>query len=198
MVLLGFIAAKISEAPEVVATIGVAVTVVSLIIGHFKRSEFSMIDPRVTKAVIAVVLIVDFGVSVGWGAGWPYYQANRTIDVLSEVTLAKNIGILPYQRDHATLDATVTETRDTIVLVFQIDDHNPHIGNCRPNTLLSVTRDKTGNPGETVFASHGVATLVDLPAGSRKIHLDIAVTNTRGDRNCRVDLRVTSATLRNK
>ncbi len=39
---------------------------------------------------------------------------------------------------------------------------------------------------------------MDLPAGATKLHVDIAVMNTRSDLNCGVDLSVVSAKIQNK
>lgn len=193
--LLGFVAARTSVASTVAATFVSAVTGVTLIIGVFQPPKFPTIDPKVTRGVVAAILIVDFVVSGGW-AGWSFYQANRTVDVLSTVTLDHNIDVLPD--GHAALDLTVTAQRDTVVLVFRVADHNSDIGSCVPSTSLLVTPEMAGNRGGTVPVNSGVPTLVDLPAGVAKLHLDIAVTNTRGDQNCAVDLRVDSAKLHNK
>jgi hypothetical protein len=195
IVLLGFFAAKTSVASTVAATLVTVITGVTLVIGVFQPPKFPTIDPKVTRGVVAAILIADFLASLGW-AGWSYYRANRAIDVLSDVTLGQNIDVLPDS--HATLDLVVTAQRDTMVLVFQATDHRGDIGSCVPNTSLWVTSDTAGNRGETVFASSGVPTSVDLPAGTKKLHLDVAVKNTRGDQNCGVDLRVVSAKLQNK
>jgi hypothetical protein len=193
IVLLGFVAAKTSVASIVAATLVSAVTGITLIIGVFQPPKFPTIDPKVTRGVVAAILVADFVVSGGW-AGWSYYQANRTIDVLT--TLGQNTDVLPG--GHAALDLTVTAQRDTIVLVFRVADHNGAIGSCVPNTSLLVRPETAGNRGGTVSMSSGVPTLVDLPAGVTKLHLDIAVTNTRGDQNCAVDLWIDSAKLQNK
>lgn len=195
IVLLGFIAAKTSVASTVAATLVSVITCVTLIIGVFQPPKFPTIDPKVTRGVVVAILALDCVVSVGW-AGWSSYQQNRTIDVLSTVTLAQNSPVLPD--GHATLDLPVTAQRDALVLVFRIVDHSADIGNCLPNTSLLVTPDTAGNRGETVFANSEVPTVVDLPAGITKLHLDISVINTRGDRNCAVDLSVVSAKLENK
>jgi hypothetical protein len=195
IVLISFMAVKTSAFPTAITTLVSVVTGVTLVIGIFQRPEFPAIDPKITRGIVATVLIADFVGSVGW-IGWSYYQANRTVDVLSTVTLGQNIDVLPD--GHATLDLAVTAQRDTVVLVFQIVDHSSTIGSCVPNTSLSVTPDAAGNRGRTVAASSGGPTSVDLPSGTRKLHLDIAVTNTRGDRNCSVDLSVVSAKLQNK
>jgi hypothetical protein len=139
--------------------------------------------------------VLDFVVSGGW-VGWSYYQENRTIDVLSTVTLGQNNPVLP--EGHATLDLPITAQRDTLVLMLQVVDHSADIGNCLPNTSLLVTPDTAGNRGETVSTSSEVPTAVDLPTGITKLHLDITVINTRGDQNCGVDLSVLSAKLQNK
>jgi hypothetical protein len=195
IVLLGFIAAKTSVAPTVAATLVSAITCVTLIIGVFQPPKFPKIDPKITRGVVATILALDFIVSGGW-AGWSYYQQNRTIDVLSTVTLGQNSPVLPD--GHATLDLPITAQRDSLILVFQIVDHSGDIGNCLPNTSLLVTPDTAGNRGETVSASSEVPAVVDLPAGITKLHLDIAVINTRGDQNCGVDLSVVRAKLQNK
>jgi hypothetical protein len=134
-------------------------------------------------------------VSVGW-FGWSRYEAGQPVDVLSTVTLGQNIDVLPG--GHATLNVAITASKDTILLVFQVVDHSPDIGSCVPNTSLSVTPDTMGNHGGTVPTISGVPTSVDLPAGTAKLHVDIAVTNTRSDQNCGVDLSVVSAKLQNK
>lgn len=195
IVLLGFVAARTSVASTVAATFVSAVTGVTLIIGVFQPPKFPTIDPKVTRGVVAAILIVDFVVSGGW-AGWSYYRANRTIDVLSTVTLGQAINVLPG--GHAALDLVVTAQRDTIQLVFRVVDHNGDIGSCLPNTSLLVTPETAGNRGVTVSTKSGVPTLVDLPAGITRLHLDIAVTNTRDDQNCSVNLSVVSAKLQNK
>lgn len=194
-VLLCFIVAKTSVAQAVVAAVTGVAAAVAAIIGIFQPPPFPTIDPKITRGVVAAALIADFALSGGW-AGWSYYTANRTIDVLSTVTLNQNKGVLPG--GHATVDVAVTAQRDTIVLVFRVVDLNEEIGRCVPNTSLLVTPDTAGNRSGTVAASSGVSTLVDLPAGATKLHLDIAVTNTRSDQNCAVDLSVESAKLRNK
>jgi hypothetical protein len=194
-VLLCLIAVKTSVTSTVAATLVSVVAVVTSLIGVFQPPKFPTINSKVTRGVVAAILIADFLVSGGWSI-WSYYRANRTIDVLSTVTLGQNINVLPG--GHATLDAAVTAQRDTISLVFRVVDHNGNIGSCVPNTSLSVTPDTAGNRGGAVSASSGAPTLVDLPAGITKLHVDIAVTNTRGDQNCGVDLSVVSATLQNK
>lgn len=196
LVLLCFIIAANASAVSIVAGAILAIVgIFAAIIGIFQPPPFPKINLKITKGVVVTVLVTDFVVSAGW-AGWSYYRANREIDVRSTVALSQNIGVRPNH--HATLDATITEPRDTIVLEFEVDDNNPHIGSCHPNTVLSMTPNTAGNRGETVSTISGVPTSVDLLAGSSKLHLDIIVTNTRGDDNCSVDLRVVSAKLRNK
>ncbi|MGH3856351.1 MAG: hypothetical protein ACRDR6_23240 [Pseudonocardiaceae bacterium] len=195
IVLFGFIAVKTSVVSAAVATLGSAVAVVTAIIGVFQPPKFPTIDPKVTRVVVATILIVDFGATVGW-SGWSYYVVHRPVDVLSTVALGQNINVMPGA--HATLDVAVTAQRDTILLVFQVVDHNPETGDCAPYTSLSLTPSAKGNPGVTVIASSGIPASVDLPAGATTLHMDIAVTNTRGDQNCGVDLSVVSAKLQNK
>ncbi|MBW0008868.1 MAG: hypothetical protein JO063_01905 [Pseudonocardiales bacterium] len=195
IVLLVVVAVKTSVASPVVATLGGAVTAVTAVIGVFQLPKLPTIDRKVIKGVVAVILMVDFGVSVGW-AGWSYYGANRPVDVLSTVILGQNIDVLPG--GHAMLDVAVSAQRNTFELVFQVADHNGEIGVCVPNTSLSVTPDTAGNHGGTVPAGSGTVTSVPVPAGTAKLHVDIAVTNTRGDQNCAVDLSVVSAKLQNK
>ncbi|MGH3818785.1 MAG: hypothetical protein ACRDRE_13700 [Pseudonocardiaceae bacterium] len=195
IVLLGFVAARTSVASTVAATLVSVVTGVTLVIGVFQPPKLPAIDPKVTRGVVAAILMVDFVVSGGW-AGWSFYQANRTLDVLSTVTLDHNIGVLPD--GHAALDLTVTAQRDAILLVFRVVDHNGDIGSCVPSTSLLVTPDTAGNRGRAVSTSSGIPIVVDLPTGVTKLHVDIAVMNTRGDQNCAVDLGVDSAKLQNK
>ncbi len=195
VVLLIFIAAKTSVAPTVAATLAAITAAVAPIIGIFQPPKFPTIDRKVTRGVVYAILFVDVVTSGAWAA-WSSYHANRTIDVLSTVTLGLNSDVLPD--GHATLDLAVTEQRDTIVLVFQIVDYNDALGTCAPNTSLLVTPETAGNRGATVSASSGVPTSMDLPAGTTKLHLDIAVTNTHGDQNCGVNLSVVSAKLQNK
>ncbi len=194
-VLLGFVVAKTSVAPTIAATLVGVVSACTAVIGVFQPPKFPAIGPKLTRGVVAAILMVDFSVSAGW-AGWSFYQANRTIDVLSTIMLDQNVGMLPD--GHATLDLPLTAERDTIVLVFRVVDHNGNIGSCVPSTSLSVTPDTAGNRGGTVSTSSGAPTPVDLPAGVTKLHLDIAVMNTRGDQNCAVDLWVDSAKLQNR
>lgn len=194
-VLLGFIVAWTSVASTIVATLVSVASAFIAFIGVFQPPKFPAIAPKVTRGVVTAILMVEFSVSAGW-AGWSFYQANRTIDVLSTIMLDQNVGVLPD--GHATLDLALTAQRDTIILVFRIVDHNSNIGSCVPSTSLSVTPDMAGNRGGTVFTSSGAPTSVDLPAGVTKLHLDIAVMNTRGDQNCAVDLRVDSAKLQNR
>lgn len=195
IVLLGFIAAKTSVAATIAATLASVAAMVAALIGIFQRPKFPTIDPQVTRGVVAAILVVDFLLSVGW-IGWSYYQANRTIDVLSTVTLSKNIDVLPG--GHATLDLTVTAQRETLVLIFRIIDHNGAIGSCAPNTSLDVTPDMAGNRLETVSTSSGLEMVVDLSTKATKLSMDIAVKNSREDKNCGVDLSVVSAKLQNK
>lgn len=195
VLLVVIIVAKTSVVSTVAAVLASVAGIATGFIGVFQPPKFPRIDPKVTRGVVAAVLVTDFVVSGGW-AGWSYYRAHRTIDVLSAVTLSQAVDVLPD--GHAALDLAVTAQRDTIVLVFRVTDHNGDIGSCVPNTSLSVTPDTAGNRGETVSTSSGASISVDLPAGATKLHLDIAVTNTRGDQNCAVDLRVGSAKLQNK
>ncbi len=178
---------------------GSVAAVATIIIGFFKHPKRPTIDPKVTRRVATFFLIVDVLVSAGWFS-WSRYQASdeasRLADVLSTVTLGQNIDVLPGH--HATLDVAIAARKDTILLVFQVVDHNADIGSCVPNTVLSVTPDTPGGRGGTVTTSSGVPTSVDLPAGATKLHVDIAVANTRDDQNCGVDLSVVSAKLQNK
>jgi hypothetical protein len=192
-VLLGFTVATTNVASVITAMLVSIITAITALIGIFQPPKFPTIDPKITRGVVTVVLIADFGVSAGW-AGWSYYQAHQPIDVRSMVTLAHNVDVMPG--GHVTLDAAITNQRRTISLVFQVVDHNESIGNCVPSTSLSVTPDMGGNRGDTFQASSRVPILVDLPAGITKLHLDIAVSNTRSDSNCSVDLSVMSAILR--
>jgi hypothetical protein len=193
VVLLGFIVARTSVAASVTAALAAAIGAIAALIGIFEWKK-PKIGPKITRGIVAAILIADFGVSAGW-ASWSYYQAHRSIDVRSMVTLNQNIDVMPGS--HTALDVAVTAQRRTIVLVFQVVNHNDKIGDCVPSTLLGVTTDMTGNRGETVNTSPGAPTSVDLPAGITKLHLDIEVTNTRGDQNCSVDLSVASAKLQN-
>ncbi|MGH3830533.1 MAG: hypothetical protein ACRDRS_08790 [Pseudonocardiaceae bacterium] len=195
IMLLGFVAVKTSVASTVVATLGGAVAIVTALIGVFQPPKFPTIDPKFTRVVVAVILTVDFVASVGW-VGWPRYVAIQPSDVLSTVTLGQNSNVLPG--GHATLDVAITAQKNTLELRFQVADHNGEIGSCVPSTLLSVEPDMAGNHGGVVPVSPGVLTPVHVPAGTTKLHLDIAVMNTRDDRNCGVDLSVVSATLRNE
>jgi len=192
IVLLGFVAVETSVASTVGATLVGAVTVGTSIIGVFQPPKLPTIDPKVTRRIVTIILIVDFVVSAGW-FGCSRYEASQPVDVLSTVALGQNIDVLPG--GHATLDVAITARKDTIRLVFQVVDHSPDIGSCVPNTSLSVTPDTAGNHGGTVPASSGVPITVDLPVGTTKLHVDIAVTNTRSDQNCGVDLSVASAKL---
>jgi hypothetical protein len=194
VVLLGFIVARTSVAASVTATLAAAIGAIAALIGIFQPQEKPKIGPKITRGIVAAILIADFGVSAGW-VSWSCFQAHRSIDVRSMVALNRNIDVMPGS--HTALDVAVTAQRRTIVLVFQVVDHNGSIGDCVPSTLLGVTPDMTGNRGETVNTSPGVPTSVDLPAGITKLHLDIEVTNTRGDQNCSVDLSVASAKLQN-
>jgi hypothetical protein len=194
IVLSGFVAAKTDVARAVAAFFASLVGVVTGIVGVFEPPGFPTIDPKVTRGVIVVILIVDFGLSVGWG-GWSYYQANRAVDVFSQVSLTNNIGVFPGRR--AALDVNITVKRSRIELVFQATDTRSDAGSCVPNTEFLVTPDAAGNRGVTVVASPGTPVWLDLPDGTKHLHLDIAVTNTRDDQNCAVNLSVTRATLQN-
>jgi len=192
VVLLSFTVVKTNVASAVTAMLVSVITAITALIGIFQPPKFPTIDPKITQGVVAVVLIADFGMSVAW-VGWSYYQDHRSIDVRSMITLGHNNNVMPG--DSAILDAAITSRRRTISLVFGVVDHNDSIGNCVPSTSLSVTPDMGGNRGDTLQASSGVPISVDLPSGIKKLHLDIAVTNTRDDSNCSVDLSVASATL---
>lgn len=192
VVLLGFIVAKTNVASVITATLVSVITAVTALVGIFQPPKFPTIDPKITRAVVRAVLIVDLGVSVGWG-GWSYYQAHQPIDVRSIVTLSNNVDVMPG--GHATLDVAIIKGRRAIRLVFQVADHNASIGNCVASTSLSVTPETNGNRGDTFEAGSRVPISVDLPPGIAKLHADIEVTNTRGDQNCNVDLSVVSATL---
>lgn len=192
-VLLGFTVTKTNVASAVTATLVSIITAITALLGIFQPPKFPTIEPKITQGVVAIVLIADFGVSIAW-AGWSYYQAHQPIDVRSMIILGHNNDVMPG--NHATLDAAITNKRRAISLVFGVVDHDPTIGNCVPTTSLSVTPDMGGNRGDTLQVSSGVPISVDLPPGIKKLHLDIEVTNTRGDSNCSVDLSVASATLR--
>ncbi len=194
IVLFGFIAAKTDVARAVAAFFASLVGVVAGIVGVFEPPGFPTIDPKVTRGVVVVILAVDFGLSVGWG-GWSYYQANRAVDVFSQITLKNSGGVLPGGR--AALDVDVSVERSRIELVFQAIDTNIGAGSCVPNTKFVVTPDVGGSHGVTVVANPGTPVWLDLPDGTRHLHLDIAVRNTRDDQNCAVDLSVTRATLQN-
>ncbi|MEO7196568.1 MAG: hypothetical protein ABIZ05_17420 [Pseudonocardiaceae bacterium] len=195
IVLLVIIAVKTSVASTVVATLGGAVAAITAIIGVFQPPKLPTIGPKATRGIVAFILIVDFVGTVVWG-GWSLYVASQPTNVLSVVTLGQNTNVLPG--GHATLDVAITAQKNTLELRFQVADHNGEIGSCVPSTLFSVETEMAGNHGGAVPASPGALTLVYVPAGTTKLHLDIAVMNTRDDRNCGVDLSVVSAMLQNE
>jgi hypothetical protein len=197
IVLVGAFAAKTSVASAVTSALAALAGLATTLLGLFKV-RFAGLPPitrTATQVVVIVFVAMELGVSAGW-AGWWYYRANRDIDVLSKITLAANRDVRPGGGP-AALDVPVGARRDGIVLVFRIADHNTDIGNCVPYTKLVVTPGSGGNSGAPVQASPGGPVRVDVPPGTTKLHLDIAVTNIRNDRNCGVDLTVTSAKLRN-
>lgn len=193
IVLLGFIAAKTSIA-QTIASFFASLLTIPVFGKVFKIPKFSTIDPKITQRVVVVILAIDFGISVGWG-GWSYYQATRAINVLSQISLSNSTNVLPG--GHTTLDVDVTAERTRIELVLRATDTNSGAGSCVPNTILSLTPGMAGNRGEEVTANPGIPVRLNLPEGTRHLHLDIAVTNTRDDHNCAVDLSVTSAKLQN-
>lgn len=194
IVLLVFIVAKIDTAPAVAAFFVSLVGIITGIVGVFQPPRFPTIDPKVTRIVVVAILAVNFGVSAWWGS-WSYYQANRTVDVLPQITLNNNVGVLPG--GHVELDVDVTVKRTHIELVFQATDHNVSTGSCGLNTNFSVMPVMGAYRPGVVTAAPGASVRLGLPEGIRQLHLDIAVTNVRGDHNCAIDLSVASAKLLN-
>lgn len=192
--LLGLIAAKIDVAAAIAGSIVSLVTALTGIVGVFQPPRFPRIGPGVTRGVVIAILAVDSVGSAGWGA-WSYYQANRVVDVLSRIHLANSTGVLPDGQ--AALDVDIAVRRTEIDLVLQAADTNSGAGSCVPNTRFSLTPRSAGNRGQAITAAPGAPVHLDLPDGTEHLHLDITVMNTRDDRNCAVDLFVTSATLRN-
>jgi hypothetical protein len=198
IVLVGFFIAK---------TGGVVTTVVSVMTGFTTIATFILgvlqirvprlppIGPRATRGVVASILAIEFLVTVGLG-GWSWHLATRDVDVLAKVALTGSRDVRPG--GSIGLDVPVTAHRDGIELVFGIVDHNAETGNCAPFTELLVVPSSAGNSGRQVRAVPDRPVWVGFARGATKLHLDVTVTNIKGDRNCGVDLSVTSAKLTNK
>lgn len=193
--LLGLIAAKIDVVAAIVGSFVSLLTALTGIVGVFQPPRFPRIGPGVTRGVVIAILAVDSAVSAGWGA-WSYYQANHEVDVLSQIHLAGSTGVLPD--GHAELDVDIAVRRTQIDLVLQAADTNSGAGSCVPNTRFSLIPRSAGNRGSAVAVTPGTPVRLDLPDGTEHLHLDVTVMNTREDRNCAVDLFVTSAKLRNR
>lgn len=182
---------------DVIKTVLAALGSVATIISLFRKPPWP-VNPKVTRVAVRVILVMELFLT-GWlfqaGLGVLSFRQANTIDMLSTVTLDHAINIPPD--GHATLVIDVPEQRDALALVLKVDDHIPDIGSCLPSTLLLVTPYTGGNRGKTVSGGSGDQMLVDLPAGTPKVHLDIAVRNHRGDQNCHVDLSAVRATLQN-
>jgi hypothetical protein len=198
IVLVGFFITK---------TGGVVTTVVSVLTGLTTIATFLLgvlqiqvpklpsIGPRATRGVVASILVVELLVSAGWGA-WSWHLATRDVDVLARVALTGYQDVRP--RGSTGLDVPVTAHRDGIELVFGVVDHNAEAGNCASFTELLVVPTAAGNTGKQVRAVPERSVWVGFARGTTKLHLDVTVTNIKGDPNCGVDLSVTSAKLMNK
>lgn len=153
------------------------------------------IEPHVTRRIVFTVLALDFLATVVPGA-LAYYQAHRSIDIISRVTFTGNTDVRPGG-DPAVLDIPVTESRNGVALTIQARDHNASLGVCRPFTRLGIDPYFGTNPGTSSKVSPGSPVWTRIPPGTKRIRLMVHVVNTRHDQNCAVDLSVTSAHLQN-
>jgi len=211
IVLIGVFAVKTNAASTITATLTGVVGLIAAVLGIFQVQlprNLPRIGPKTTRVVVALILAADALVSFGW-AGWSHYQATRDVDVLAGITLGNRIDVLPGAS--ATLEGPLTANRKGIALVIQVADHNSEQGDCTPYTRLTLISTTGGNPGSPVQATPSepsepsepsdqggdVSTLVALPPGETRFHIDVRVDNIRDDINCGVDLSVASATLQN-
>lgn len=160
---------------------------------YYQQRQPPNLSKHVKIWVALTVLLIQLVSLFGWLAG-QVYAARRSVDVTSSVKLANNTNMSPGVH-HAVLDVAITAARSAIVIVFNVEDSNREIGSCRPNTRLIVTPDTAGNRGRTQSAAVGEPLTIDLLADARQLRLDIEVQNVRNDRNCAVDVSVTSAVL---
>jgi hypothetical protein len=176
----------------VVRAMSIVGTIVGAIAVVFKiRSP--KLPGRLALVCLAAVLTSEMIGPAAW-LGWSYHQRSRQIDAMAMLNLTGNLDIKPGE--HASLDVDVDERRDNLVLVLRIEDHNPKIGACAPSTRLLVTPRGSGNYGRSTTVRSDEALQLALADHSAHLHLDVESLNER-DRNCTVDVTVTSAKLVN-
>jgi hypothetical protein len=160
---------------------------------YYQQRQPPNLSKDVKIWIALTVLLVQLLSLLGWMAG-RLYDARRSVDVTSSVKLANNTNMMPGVH-HAALEVDITAARSAVVIVFNVEDSHRELGSCRPNTMLIVTPDTAGNRGHTRSAAVGQPLTIDLLADAQHLRLDIEVQNLRNDRNCAVDVSVTSAVL---
>jgi hypothetical protein len=197
VILLTMIATKTTGLSQVAASLGGVVTVVAAGVGAFQKKlpvPKIRIERRVAIWLVVVVLLLDAAGTAGW-AVWSYTQANADIDVTAQVKPQRQDNVLPGK--NANFEIPVTAERDNMSVTFQVADHNPALGNCTPQTTLTLEPQTPGAPHEKLTTSTGTPETFALRASTKQVHLTVTVNNTRGDRNCAVDLFATNAALVN-
>lgn len=187
-----YTARSASTVSTVVGVVAAVTPFVALLLGSVGLPRM---PPRVIRTIVGGVLAADAVLTVGWG-GLALYQANRDIDLRAAAHPSGATDV----RDggpHAAIDLVITEHRDRLRVTLRAEDHNPVTGICTPFTRLTVTPTIGGNSAPAITAGLGEPMLIEVPQGTRDLHLDIAVRNIKGDRNCGVNLAVTTATLEN-
>ncbi|GLZ12748.1 hypothetical protein Acsp04_29830 [Actinomadura sp. NBRC 104425] len=179
-------------------------TIVATVLGGVGALWQALYQPRRTpptmsdrnwRWVLGGVLAMDAAVTVVWGA-LSYHSAHSDIDVLADIELGNNRKISPGEVAFLELDS-VPARRRHLTVTFVVTDSRPALGLCAPRTKLKARLEHAGNRGDRIDVKNGRPTSIRLVPGLTKVHMEIEVFNER-DKNCEVDLNVSSAKLTNR
>jgi hypothetical protein len=179
----------------VVSAVSAAGAVLAAFSTHLAKARVPSLTGRAGTTVVCVVLSVELLFSVGWSL-LSAYQDGREIDVLDQIVPPHSRGVLPGTEIAVTVP--VRRDRAAIALEIEITDHNPGSGVCAPMATLGVWRANRTVRADPVTARRGERVTISAPKTGDRTTIGIDVGNEQSDRNCAVDVRITSARLTNK
>jgi hypothetical protein len=192
------LALKIDDVKEVLAVaisaVGATGAVLAAFGTHLAKARLPSITSRPATAAVGVVLVAELLFSLGW-PGLSAYRASREVDVLDQVDPPEFRAVLPG--GEVTVNVPVRRDRSAIALQIEITDHNPGSGVCVPFTTVTVRRANRTIHAVPKAARHRQRITIGAPRTGDRVSLDMEVGNALNDRNCAVDLTVSTAHLTN-
>jgi hypothetical protein len=158
------------------------------------KARLPSLASRPAMILVRVALAAELVVAVVW-LGVRYHQWSSEIDVLDRVTPQELVNVSPGAE--VEVEVPVSAVRSSVAVTIEITDHNPDGGICAPFTTVAIRQAHRAIHGSPRTAHSGERVTISTPRTGERLRLGIAVGNQQGDRNCAVDLRISSARLTN-